>query len=390
MVITGSYSQQLSRSLLGFVVVAALCSFQAVMAKEPAKVEWKYSADSLRPFWAGKVTEGESVLFIKDAATKQASAKLLFPVDKVIKVTNSAGTVTYEEGKDYTWSAGSREIMLPEGSRITSKLPEELRRPAKSQRHQLTHRDGNGEIFFGGLLEYAEMQTCITYAHPEKLWKGVTPRFDKNALPRTIGQLERHEPITILVIGDSISTGCNASGWANGAPFQPAYPDLLCQYLEHHYQSKVTLSNISVGGKDTNWATTMIDDIVKPKPDLVLIAFGMNDSAGRPAKEYRAFTEKVITQVKERLPDAEFVLVASMLGNRDWIRLNHDLFPQYRDELKSLCGKGISLADLTSVWDEMLKLKQDWDLTGNGVNHPNDFGHRVYAQVIATLLVPSP
>ena len=34
--------------------------------------------------------------------------------------------------------------------------------------------------------------------------------------------------------------------------------------------------------------------------------------------------------------------------------------------------------------------KQDWDLTGNGVNHPNDFGHRVYAQVLSTLLVPGP
>ncbi|MCA9060384.1 MAG: hypothetical protein KDA85_17865, partial [Planctomycetaceae bacterium] len=29
----------------------------------------------------------------------------------------------------------------------------------------------------------------------------------------------------------------------------------------------------------------------------------------------------------------------------------------------------------------------DSDLTGNGVNHPNDFGHRVYAQVLASLLL---
>jgi hypothetical protein len=36
----------------------------------------------------------------------------------------------------------------------------------------------------------------------------------------------------------------------------------------------------------------------------------------------------------------------------------------------------------------MLKYKRDWDLTGNGVNHPNDFGHRVYAQVLSTLLIP--
>jgi hypothetical protein len=27
------------------------------------------------------------------------------------------------------------------------------------------------------------------------------------------------------------------------------------------------------------------------------------------------------------------------------------------------------------------------DVTGNGVNHPNDYGHRLYAQAILALLV---
>ena len=39
-------------------------------------------------------------------------------------------------------------------------------------------------------------------------------------------------------------------------------------------------------------------------------------------------------------------------------------------------------------WSGFLELKKDWDQSGNGVNHPNDFGHRVYAQVIFTLLDP--
>ncbi|MCA9016165.1 MAG: alpha/beta hydrolase [Planctomycetaceae bacterium] len=43
---------------------------------------------------------------------------------------------------------------------------------------------------------------------------------------------------------------------------------------------------------------------------------------------------------------------------------------------------------MTSIWTEFFKQKLDWDLTGNGVNHPNDFGHRIYAQVLSTLLVP--
>ncbi|MFT5494459.1 MAG: acyl-CoA thioesterase-1, partial [Limisphaerales bacterium] len=124
------------------------------------------------------------------------------------------------------------------------------------------------------------------------------------------------------------------------------------------------------------------------KPDLVIVAFGMNDSAGRPTDDFRKDIAAIIAKVRADLPDSEFILVATMLGNRDWPRLNQERFPQFRDALTSLCGQGVALADLTAVWTEFLKHKKFSDLTGNGVNHPNDFGHRVYAQVIAALLTP--
>ena len=62
------------------------------------------------------------------------------------------------------------------------------------------------------------------------------------------------------------------------------------------------------------------------------------------------------------------------------------MFSKYRDELKKLAGEGVALADVTAVWEMMLKNKHDLDLTGNGLNHPNDFGHRLYAQVILSIL----
>lgn len=233
------------------------------------------------------------------------------------------------------------------------------------------------------------MQTCITYSHAPNLWKSAVPKFDPKALPRSIGKLLNKQPLSIVVLGDSISSGCNASGWAEGAPFQPPYPELLRRYLETRCQGKVTVQNLSVGGTDTRWALTMIDKVVEPKPDLVIVAFGMNDSAGRSAKEYQANTEAVMDKIREWLPDVEFILVASMLGNRDWTRLKQELFPQYRDALAGLCRPGVAVADLTAIWTGFLELKRDWDQTGNGVNHPNDFGHRVYAQVLSTLLVPT-
>ena len=377
-----------SRRLFFNILILLLVTHRTTHADEPAKPMWRYAPELFRPFWDGDVVEGESVLFIKNSKTGEARASVLFPVLKVQAVRNSVGDVTYEEGRDYVWKRETREIVLPAGSRIVSHTPEELRRPAKTQKYELTHRDGNGEIFFGGRLEYAEMQTCITYSHAPNLWKSPVPKFDMQGLPRSVQRLLTKQPLSIVLIGDSISAGSNASALYDAAPFQPAYPELLRQHLAERFQTKVEMKNLAVGGTDTGWGLTQIDKVIEAQPQLVILAFGMNDSAGRSAKDYQANTEKMIAKIREKLPEAEFILVASMLGNRDWIRLKHEVFPEYRDALKKLCEPGVALADLTSVWTEFLELKQDWDQTGNGVNHPNDFGHRVYAQVISALLIP--
>ncbi|MBL4886399.1 MAG: SGNH/GDSL hydrolase family protein [Planctomycetaceae bacterium] len=276
---------------------------------------------------------------------------------------------------------------MPAGSRIVSSTPAQMRRPANSQRHRLTHRDGNGEILFGALLEYHDLQTSITYQHAENQWKFPVPKFDEKILPKVIGKLRNKKPVSIVVLGDSISSGCNASGWAGGEPFQPAYPELLQQHLAAEYQTQVKLANPSVGGMSTPWALTMVDTVVKSKPDLLILAFGMNDSAGRSTKDYQAYTKQMIEKVRQELPDCEFILVATMLGNADWTVLKHERFPEYRDALAELCGPGVALADVTTMWTGILKHKTFIDITGNGVNHPNDFGHRVYAQTISGLLV---
>lgn len=370
------------------VLWGGLSTAPIVAQEQAATPPWKYAPELLRPIWVGDRVEGESVLFLRAAEGQPARAELLFPPTRIIAIRNSAGDVTYEEGRDYLWKSGSREITLPAGSRIASFTPQDLRRPAKSQKYELTHRDGNGEIFFGGLLEYHAMQTSVTYAHGPIEWKGTIPRRAERELPRTLARLKDRQATTIVLLGDSISTGCNASGWGGGAPHQPPFQDLLSQHLTETYGAKVELKNLSVGGRDSAFGLSQAEKVVAEQPDLVLLAFGMNDSAGRPAMEYQSYIRQTMEKVRESVPTCEFILIAPMLGNRDWVRLKHELFPQYRDALAELTGPGVALADLTSVWTELLKAKQDWDLTGNGVNHPNDFGHRIYASVLAELLAP--
>lgn len=365
-----------------------LSCLQTAFAQDPTGPEWDYAPALLQPFWEGDVVEGESVLFIRDETTGEARASVLFPIQDVLAVRNSVGDVTYEDGVDYVWQPDSREITLPAGSQIPSRTLAELRRPAKSQKYELTHRDGNGEIFFGGELEYAEMQTCISYRHAPQAWEGPLPQFDPTRLPRSVSRLVNRQPLSIVVLGDSISAGANASDLFDAPPYQPPYPELVRRQLAERFRNEVTLTDLAVGGTDTGWGVTQIDSVIAAQPDLVILAFGMNDAAGRSAESYQENTRAIIAGVREQLPDCEFILVASMLGNRDWVRLTPERFPEYRDALQELVAPGIALADLTAIWTRFLELKQDWDQSGNGVNHPNDFGHRVYAQVITALLDP--
>jgi len=396
-----SYSERVSmKSLTAFVACIAIITASMLntrlvadeIAASARNAAWTYDPGLMQPFWLGDAIDGESVLFIKDPATGEAKAQLLFPVQDVLSVTRAVdwrvpGEMTFEAGRDYVVKAGSREITLPMDSRIPAFTPDQLRRPAGSQKYRLTHRDGNGEILFAAGAEYHEMQVCISYRHVSQPWPSA-PTFDANALPKTIQKLQNKEAVSIVLLGDSISTGCNASGWANCGPHQPPYQDLLLEHLKQTYSPDITLTNLAVGGTSTPWGLTRISEVVAARPDLVILAFGMNDSSGRSAEEYKSATLAMIKAVREAQPQAEFILVATMLGNRDWVTLKHELFPQYRTALQELTEPGIALADMTSIWSEMLNRKQDWDLTGNGVNHPNDFGHRVYAQVLTALLVP--
>ncbi len=356
------------------------------LAADPA-TPWRFDAAKLRPFWLSDTMQGETVLFIKANPDAPPTASLLFEPTRILSVASASGEVTYTEGRDYLWKPGTKEITLPPGSAIVFKTPQDLRRPPKSQPYALTHRDGNGEILFGASHEYHDMQTVVTYTHKPDAWHGPVPAFAGDLLPRTLKRLRDKQPLTIALLGDSISTGCNASGWAKAAPFQPPFQDLLVENLEATYGGKVTLKNFAVGGTTATWGRANINKVIQAEPDLVILAFGMNDSGGRSADAYRADIQAMIDAVRKARPQAEFILIATMLGNRDWVTLRQELFPQFRDALASLAGPGIALADMTSMWAELLKHKKDWDMTGNGVNHPNDFGHRVYAQVLSALLI---
>lgn len=193
--------------------------------------------------------------------------------------------------------------------------------------------------------------------------------------------------LKLVIFGDSVSAGAGASGSFHAPPYQPSYTELVAEGLRARYGADITLKNLSEGGQDTTWAVKMASNAAAQDPDLVIVGFGGNDATrGISAESFAQNMQTVIDTIQKTSPNADFILIATITANPDWPESKAILCQQYRDALFRLAGPGVAVADEFSVWQGMLKTKKFLDLTSNGINHPNDFGHRVYAQVVLQLL----
>lgn len=342
------------------------------------------------PVWAGDTLHGESLFFIQENAESRPESPLLFPAMKILSVVQPNSGMVYSEGEDYVLSEDGATLLLPEGSRIMFRTREEMYPPAGAENSYPAKRDSDRHMLFGEGHFYHDQQVEVTYTHEPGLWEkrgAYVPQSAVNELPRTREKIQSGQPLTIVLLGDSIATGGNASGFVSAPPFMPYFGWLVSERLREQFGCPVTFKNFSVGGKATGWGVEVAPEVAKAKPDLAIIAFGMNDASGRVEREtYIANNLAIRDVIRAENPNAEFIFVATMTGNPEWTATSTEHYEAYREGLLELSGEGIAIADVTSVWQELLKYKPFTSFTGNGVNHPNDFGHRLYAQVILGLL----
>ncbi len=340
----------------------------------------------LQPFWLGSRMEEESLFFIRDNKSGMPTASLLFAANNILAMRRTDGTAQYQEGKDYLLTS-EQCLSLPPNSAIPFKTSAEMQSPPGAPQSIAAARGEGKHLFFSEGHVFHDLQAAITYDHDDDKWQGPLPQNGLAALPLTAAKLQQGKPVRLALLGDSITAGYNASQHTGAPPFQPPYGELVAAALEHRCGSAITCVNTAVAGVTSAWGLANISQVTDVAPDLVVLAFGMNDASGGVTPE--RFRENIHAQmlaVRQKRPVVEFILVAGMAGNPEWTRSAPDLYPRYRDELHSLCGEGVALADVTTVWNELVKRKNFASLTGNGVNHPNDFGHRIYAQVILELM----
>lgn len=344
----------------------------------------------MMPVWDTDRIWEESLTMVK-GKDNAAKAPLLFSPQRILSVTNAAGTIRYEEGRDWEWRDGS--FCLTPGSRIFAFDSEELYPKEEIPGHSFPASDGYLRFEEGHFFH--DRQIAVSYACKRGEWTGVRPTFSGHCLPGATGRLKEGKPLRILLYGDSISVGANASKRTGVPPFQPPYAGLLCQELTRRTGSAVELINPSKGGESSAWGAKNLELLVTCHEfDLLIVAFGMNDGKRTP-EEFAQNIRKIIMGVWEKRKEAEILLVATstpnpLLTNRQALFWgNQYLFGPALKNLASEFGpeRGIGVADIAGMQSFLHSRKRFIDTTGNHVNHPNDFFHRCYAQFLTGMLV---
>ena len=230
---------------------------------------------------------------------------------------------------------------------------------------------------------FHKVQLAVTYTH-SAAWEGTIPAAQGTSLPRTLEKLKNGKPLTIVCYGHSITAGCNASANINAQPYAPRWTDLVTQRLRLLYPDAViTAWNDAVGGKDSAWGAENAVGVAERNPDLVIIAFGLNDAnQGARTGAFEESIRAIMDTSRAANPDCEFILVSPMRSNAEAWDFRAEPLNSYLRALQAMTGEGVALADMTTLHTYLLTRKSYRDMTGNNVNHPNDFLARAYAQVL--------
>ena len=354
-------------------------------------------SDFVLPPWNAedRVVHGESCLFALND-----KARLLFPARSVQCVWCPETGVVYRPGKDYLFEPGNDFLTRPEGSAIPFLSETELYPPDENcvfypnaGSNAIRGKVNGGNIRFSPTDGYAKIQFEVDYTARRIDFLPVDTHAQQERLPRFRKMLDSGEKLRVTLLGDSISEGKNASGNIGVPPFQPSYVELIRQALAARHPGELVFHNRAVSGTGCRHGLTKIlEDWKKDSPDLLILAYGMNDFRAMEAEEFLGYNLELIAHAREVNPASEILMVIPMAGNPEWERTKpgkDEEFAQIVRQYWRNAGPAFAVADVRAVWMKIMQRKSFYALTGNGVNHPNDFGHRVYAATVLSVLIPA-
>ncbi len=357
---------------------------------------------ALVPVWRGDIIYHESVMYLED----EFRAKLLHTPKEVFCVLSFDYTVEYERGVDWELE-GDTLVRLP-GSRIPAFPLEEYYPEAHVEWQSFACTvPGHAYLKYGEWEAFQQYQIVISYRH-EDAWQAAIPKNQGESFRRFFQKLSRGEEATIVFYGDSITTGCNATSLFDHAPYTPSFTYMVADAIAKKYGYRLSLDadpymtpletplsgervlhyvNTAVGGMDCIWGLENVQErVCQYKPDLFVLAFGMNDGAKTP-EEYIGVTADTVCRVRQAKPESDVCLIATMLPHwRAEGFFGHQIEFEAALQTYARTLDAAAVAPVTSVHKHLLKGKEYYTMTGNNINHANDFLVRIYAMTILQTL----
>lgn len=325
-------------------------------------------------FWDSPVVYDETILPLSGKTTYS----MWRPIASIQQVRNRQTGRPYAPNVDYRIANG--QLVIPTGSSIPKTDPSWLTTadPTNPPAWQPVTKEGTPlRITSGG---YQPRQIAVTYTAAASSHTAPSGPGAKIFL----GKLAAHQSVNLIFAGDSITEGDDSTAVDKQSPGQPGYAELVTAYLAQLYPGQINANNVSVPGEGSTYFAQHLSLLSKPA-DLVVIAIGMNDPpAGITPSQFRSNIMAMIGAVRTSNPESEIVLVASWPSNSDWVMSNNELLNQYRTVENSIAAgvSNVFVADLETISNQILARKTYYDVTGNGVAHPNDFMYVVFAQIL--------
>lgn len=334
----------------------------------------KLTEKSLRPFWSGEMFNESVILVERDG---QASARLMFPPEKALRVENAGLTERYTEGVDY--AVRGRQIIALNGRlpRLSSDFIDRGVFPAEIEKFRGKY--GLADFPFTEDAYFIKHNISVSYTYDKTAWEFIPEPPDPDCLPRFKKLLSAKKSVRVLFYGDSITNGAGSSKNYKIPPFLPPWTELFVLALEEKFGAKIEAANISESGMTSVWGADHIQEKQGTRDaDLMVIAWGMNDATMKvPLDDYMQSVRRIMAYQKN---DCEFILVGTMLANPlSPFRGDYRGFAQ---ALKTFQNKHTAVADVGALHEYLLSRKDYLDMTQNNVNHPNDFLARGYAMTL--------
>jgi acyl-CoA thioesterase I len=207
-------------------------------------------------------------------------------------------------------------------------------------------------------------------------------------------------PVLIIPLGDSVTQGVMEHLLLGS---DCVYHRCLQQELEHFFPTtSFSTLNAGVSGEGAPQGLARLDrDVIRHQPDLVLLAFGLNDCQGGVDKisKFSDTLTEIITQIRTKTESNVLLITPPFMATRALPRIHPDhvnyiesiisaqtngTLALYAQAIRDL-GKtlNVPVADVHAEWTRLSETGLDTNLwLSNGLNHPDARGHRLAATTI--------